>query len=192
MVFLQTHHHAIIILWVERTDRHAIIILWVGHAHRHAIMILWLEVVSWTCTSSCHHPEMSTNTAFTHALQHGSHAHLFNTARTHASWTRLSRTLFNTAGAAVVRWYFYRHIVIRSSMIHHPVNWTDRSSCYHHLVTRSCELDIHILMRSACELDMHIVMRSSSRDSKLWVGHAHRHAIISLWVYAPQTKIWEW
>jgi hypothetical protein len=45
MVFLQTHRHAIIILWVERTDRHAII-------------IMWLEVVSWTYTSSCHHPEM--------------------------------------------------------------------------------------------------------------------------------------
>ena len=46
------------------------------------------------------------------------------------------------------------------------VSWTCTSSCHHHRVTR------------ICELDMHIVMPSSSCDSKLWVGHTHRHAII--------------
>jgi hypothetical protein len=102
---------------------------------RHAIIILLLEVVSWTCTSSCHHPEMSTNKARTHAS-------LTRLARTHASLTRLARTLtsrtvartFLNTGGAMVFLQTHRRLVMLSS---------------------------------SCELDGQIVMLSSSCYSKL-------------------------
>jgi hypothetical protein len=98
--------------------------------HRHAIshhLVSWTDTsscdhhlakLSWTDTSSCDHHEMSTNTP----AYHDWHAR---------SLTRLARTLLNTTGAMV----FLQ--TSRHAIIHHLASWTDTSSCYHHLVTRS-------------------------------------------------------
>ena len=143
---------------------------WVGYTHRHAIIM--------RCRITRHHITSGSlarsNSACTHDTWNGLHARSFHTSgamaflHTHREWfVMLSIPI-------IILWFrkTHRHAIIILWL--EVVSWTDASSCYHHLVTRSCELDRHIVLSSSsCDFDRRIVMLSSSCDSKLsWTREA--------------------
>ncbi len=94
--------------------------------------------MSLTYTSSCHHPEMSTNMARTHALSHGSHAR---------SFTRL------------VRWYLDMHIVMLSSSCEFYRQNVMRPS--------TCELDGQfVMLSSSCDSKFMLPKRRFWKDEQ--------------------------